>query len=118
MLKLCALSVTDDAAITRADNKASFPFDRRRGTRWPAVGDPMAVFSDATGRSSLTRVELIDAGDTGVGLLSPIAVEPGMGVTLHTRSPLRPKVIGVVARCERLGGVYRVGIRGSAVRAA
>lgn len=121
MLKLCALPTTDDAALARSDNPAShqapFPFDRRRGTRWPAVGEPMAVFSQ-DGRTFLTRVELLDAGDRGVGILCPTQVEPGMSVTLHTRSPVKPQVIGIVTRCERHGEVFRIGIRGSAARAA
>lgn len=118
MLKLCALSITDDAALARSDNRASFPFDRRRGARWPAVGEPMAVFTNADGHTFLTRVELLDAGDRGVGILCPIPVEPGMSVTLHTRSLIAPQVIGVVTRCEHHGEVFRVGIRGSAARAA
>lgn len=117
MLKLCAVPA-DARSSAPADRDVVYRFDRRRDDRRAAQGTRMAVFSDAAGRHLLTRVELCDASDSGVGFYSPVAVEPGMSVVLDVRWPATGGTLGTVARCERAGAVYRVGIRGAGRRAA
>lgn len=117
MLKLC-VPVSDETAVASTGPAASYRFDRRRATRRPITGEPMAIFSDAEGRHLLARVELADSSDSGLGFLSPLPVEPGMGVALNTQGPGLPRFVGTVARCEPAGHAYRIGVRGAAVRAA
>ncbi|MCC6676060.1 MAG: hypothetical protein IT436_02845 [Phycisphaerales bacterium] len=117
MLKLC-VPVSDETAAAPSGPASSYRFDRRRGTRRPAQGEPMAIFSDADGRHLIARVELLDSSDSGLGFLCPLAVEPGMGVALNTAGPGRPRFVGLIARCERQGQAYRIGVLGSSIRAA
>lgn len=118
MLKYCAAVLSDQPASSRPDVFANYRFDRRRGPRRATEGASMAVFSDATGRTLLARVEVFDVSSGGMGLLTSVPVDPGMSVTLHPGTTLTPGAYGLVARCDRIGEVYRVGLRATAVRAA
>lgn len=117
MLKLC-VPVSDEAAVAPVGPVSSYRFDRRRGARRRAQGEPMAIFSDAEGRHLIARVELLDSSDSGLGFLCPLDVEPGMGVALNTAGPGRPRFVGLIARCDPHGDAYRIGVRGAAIRAA
>lgn len=117
MLKLCD-TVSDETAAAIDAPAACYRFDRRSAPRRHADGESMAIFSDNAGRHLIARVELVDSSPSGLGLLAPLAVEPGMGIALNTAGPGRPRFVGFVARCERAGLGYRIGLRGSAVRAA
>jgi len=117
MLKLC-VPVPDEAAIASSNQDCSYRFDRRRSGRRRATGEAMAIFSDLDGRHLLARVEITDTSGAGLGFLAPLPVEPGMGVALNTHGPGHPRFVGAIARCERQGEAFRIGARGSAIRAA
>ena len=85
--------------------------DRRGALRLPACGEMVATFRGADGRIGLTRVEMIDASDGGLGLRSPVAIEPGMSVTLRDARTRQPWTDAACVRCAREPGGYRVGLR-------
>ena len=85
--------------------------DRRRVPRRPMSGGAMAVFSTGIGAGTLVRADLVDASWTGIGLKSPIAVEPGACVSLIPDDPMWPRQTGIVVRCDSdEGGGSRVGL--------
>lgn len=84
--------------------------DRRKTPRRTMTGGGMAVFSSSLGAGTLARVELLDASWTGVGISSPIAVEPGTSVSLVPDSPAWPRQTGIVVRCQHTGCGYRIGL--------
>ncbi len=84
--------------------------DRRRVPRRPMPGGGMAVFSNSFGAGTLVRVDLIDASWVGIGVKSPIRVEPGSSVSLVPDSPMWPRQTGVVVRCEVTDDGYIVGL--------
>ncbi len=94
-------------------NKSWSPMrlERRGSARVPARGEMVATFRGADGRIGLTRVELVDSSDGGVGLLSPVAIEPGMTVTLRDARTRQPWTDAACVRCTREVGGYRVGLR-------
>jgi hypothetical protein len=93
--------------------------DRRKLPRRAMTGGAMAVFSNGIGAGTLARVELLDASWTGIGVKSPIPVDPGAGVSLVPDSPMWPRQTGIVVRCsEDPQGGYRVGILSRSRRAA
>lgn len=85
--------------------------ERRGSARLPASGELVATFRGADGRVGLTRVEMVDTSDGGVGLLSPVAIEPGMSVTLRDARTRQPWTDAACVRCVREVGGYRVGLR-------
>jgi hypothetical protein len=89
----------------------TFRFDRRRVPRRPMNGAAMAIFSGGVGAGTLARVELIDASWTGIGVMSDAPVEIGASCSLTPESPMWPRQIGIVVRCERDGDRYRIGLR-------
>ncbi len=87
--------------LTLADTtKAQDQTDRRKLPRRAMTGGAMAVFSTNIGAGTLARVELLDASWTGIGIKSPIRVDPGAGVSLVPDSPMWPRQTGIVTRCE------------------
>ncbi|MDX2130792.1 MAG: hypothetical protein SFY69_01910 [Planctomycetota bacterium] len=96
---------TDDACPMKLES------DRRKTPRRTMNGGAMAVFSDGPGPGTLSRVEVLDASWTGIGVRSPAPVMPGSSVSLVPESPMWPRQTGIVVRCEPDGqGAYRVGI--------
>lgn len=96
---------TDDAANLTLDT------DRRKVPRRAMQGGAMAVFSDGPGPGALSRVDLVDASWTGIGVRSGVRVAPGTSVSLVPESPMWPRQTGIVVRCDPDGqGGYRVGI--------
>lgn len=86
-------------------------FDRRRLPRKAFEERAMAVFSTNSADSVLTSVTIVDASHVGLGLRSPIAVEPGDSVSLLPDSPMWPRQIGIVVRCEPCeDGGFHVGL--------
>jgi hypothetical protein len=108
------------ARTARRTTPSAHPFDpmrlERRGTiRLPASGGMVATFRGPGGRVGLTPVELLDTSDGGLGLRSPVAIEPGMTVTLRDPRTRQPWSDAACVRCTREpaadGGGYRVGLR-------
>lgn len=70
----------------------------------------MAAFIDDDGAFTLTRVDLVDASNRGLGLISPVQVEPGRRFTLYAGPVPLAHDSGVVARCRREGDGFRIGL--------
>jgi hypothetical protein len=75
-------------------------FERRAWERVARVGGAMAAFYDEDGAVCLTRVELVDASVSGLGLRCPMAIAPGTRFSLFAGGLPLPHVSGVVVRCE------------------
>lgn len=69
----------------------------------------MAAFFDEDGALSLTRVEVVDVSDSGLGLICPVEVPPGVRFSLYSGSSL-PHTTGTVARCAPEGEDFRIGL--------
>ncbi len=98
--------------------RETLPFDRRRNSRRPVSGEALAIFTAGVGAGSLTRVELINASESGLAVCSPIAVEPGAAFSLMPHSGHGSRQTGIVVRCESIAGGYRLGLRGRTMSAA
>lgn len=85
--------------------------ERRGDERAPTSGSVMAAFIDEDGAFTLTRVELVDSCDNGLGLLSPVPVDAGRRFTLYAGPVPLAHDSGVVARCAREGEAFRIGLR-------
>jgi len=86
------------------------PFDRRGAKRVGAAGTVMGAFYDAFGDLVLTPVEIADWSRHGVGLICGTPVAPGSRFTLYGDTLPLPHLSGTVARCQRVGEKYRVGL--------
>lgn len=84
--------------------------ERRRIPRREVNGGAMAVFASGRGAGTLTRVELLDASWNGMGLKSPILVEPGTSVSVIPEHAMSPRQVGIVVRCEKIEEGYRLGL--------
>lgn len=86
--------------------------ERRRAPRVGVKGSAMTIFSSGSAAGMLTRVDLVDASHTGLGVTSPIAVSPGTSFSLIPEAVASPRQIGIVVRCEKdEQGLYRLGLR-------
>ena len=90
----------------------------RNSERTTARGTVMAAFTDAHGGTRLARVDLRDESRGGLGLICPLPVRVGSRFTIYAR--LQPIVedAGIVTRCIRDKGAYRIGLRRDTRRAA
>ncbi len=100
-----------------------FKLDRRRETRLPVEGNAMAAFSSGHEPVRLTPVDLLDASDHGIGVLSPVPVEEGSTLCLYpttgvNQPNLDSRRIGLVVRCEPKPEGYIIGVRCAASRIA
>lgn len=100
-----------------------FKLDRRREARQSVGGVAMAASSAGHDPVRLTPVDLLDASHHGVGVLSPVPVEPGTTLCLYPNSPsnqpnLDTRRIGLVVRCVPRAEGYIVGVRCAAAKAA
>jgi hypothetical protein len=93
------------------DLQRDMKLDRRAWARTPRTGSAMAAFFDEDGALSLTRVELTDESQGGLGLLCPVEVPRGVRFSLYSTGIPLPHTTGVVARCEALGEEFRIGLR-------
>lgn len=84
--------------------------ERRRFCRRPAEGTLTATFSDWQGRAGVAPLQLEDSSLTGVGVLSPVELTPGMTVTLCGADGRVPARTGVVVRCRRTAEAWSVGL--------
>lgn len=91
--------------------KRELKLDRRTAEREPRTGFAMAAFFDDDGALSLTRVELVDVSDGGLGLVCPVEVSPGVRFSLYSNATVLPHSTGIVARCSPEGEDFRVGLR-------
>jgi hypothetical protein len=91
----------------RADQQLRL--DRRGAERTRARGQGVATFVDPDGRLWLTRVNLLDRSDAGLGVRAPVPVSAGATFTLSIGGA--PAVArGVVAHCRARRGTYRLGL--------
>lgn len=105
-----------EASRTRGTRSKAAPaeaqplhFERRRAGRTRARGQGVATFVEPDGRLWLTRVNLLDRSDAGLGVRSPVPVAPGASFTLSVGGG--PTQEGVVAHARARGGTYRLGLR-------
>jgi hypothetical protein len=97
-------------ALTFASSTDPMRLERRRGVRTRATGELVATFRDGEGRIGLTSVNLIDSSDGGLGILSPVQIEPGMVVTLRDARTRQPWSDATAVRCQREDGRYHIGL--------
>lgn len=92
--------------------------ERRASPREKRSGSAMGAFYDAFGGMSLSRVRIVDSSRGGIGLLSDVPAAPGSRVTLYGDDLPVPRMTGIVARCQREGDAWRIGLRCDASLAA
>ena len=95
-----------------------FRFERRSEGRYALEGEAMAAFYNDEGALSLTVVTLVNESSRGLGLVSPVRVEPGAMFSLHARGRPLPHATGVVARCDGIEGGWSIGLSCNLRRAA
>ncbi len=88
-----------------------FTFERRRLPRKVMKGGGVAVFTQDHCAGTVVRVELIDVSHTGLGILSPVAIEPGTSFSLIPDHAMMPRAVGMAVRCEKVDGGYHIGLR-------
>lgn len=96
---------------TAALDVRPFRFERRAHGRERISGEAMAAFFDEDGALGLTRVQLVDASESGLGLVCPVQIEKGARFCLYSESLALPHTTGFVARCDAEGEDWRVGLR-------
>lgn len=95
-----------------SEKRGPITFDRRRLPRKAMKGHAMAVFTQGFCAGSVVRVELSDGSHTGLGIKSPVPVEPGTSFSLIPEHPMMPRAVGVAVRCEKISeGCYHVGLK-------
>ena len=93
------------------DSLDPIPLERRSCPREKARGALTAALAADAGTGMLTRIELVDASDMGVGFVSPLRASVGTCVELYADDPRTAVYAGVVARCEPMPGGYRIGLK-------
>lgn len=101
-----------------ADERGMTAIERRTNPRAKVSGQAMAVFSNPTSAGSLTYVSLLDASTAGLGVMSPIPVEPGTSFSIVPETGNFPRAVGTVVRCEKFEDSYRLGLATAARRVA
>ncbi|MBX3322373.1 MAG: hypothetical protein KF757_05230 [Phycisphaeraceae bacterium] len=84
--------------------------ERRRLPRSVAGGRVLATVSRKNGEVAVVGVQLLDSNAAGLGLLCPIAVEPGDLLGLHFDATPLPSRMGRVVRCDAHGDGFRIGL--------
>lgn len=106
--------LTEAARESSADEGDSgtlkLPSERRKLPRRTVSGHAMAVFANGRGAGTLSRVELVDASWTGMGLKTNAPVEPGTSVSIIPEHAMSPRQVGIVVRCEAMESGYSVGL--------
>jgi hypothetical protein len=98
--------------LDAGEARGPMKFDRRRLPRKVLKGGAVAVFTQAFCAGSVVRVELTDGSHTGLGVTSPVPVEPGTTFSLIPDHPMMPRAVGVSVRCDKLeDGTYAVGLK-------
>ena len=118
---LASPSVAFPAYLTNGELPGSLTLhaeERRRRPRMKNDGLAMAVFSEGVEAGKLTPVRVTDTSVMGLGVLSPVAVNPGSAFSLMHESGCSPRQVGMVVRCEREGEFYRLGLKGRCLPAS
>ena len=116
-----AAKVAEVASALKIANPGNLkvpPSDRRKVPRRPIKGHAMAMFNSGAGVGQIARVALSDASWTGIGIVSPVPVEPGTTCSLVPEDVMWPRQICIVVRCEQTEQGYIVGLRSKLGRAA
>src|SRR5690349_17561644 len=95
-----------------------FRLERRATGRDKGEASAMGAIYDAFGGMSLTRVRIVDTSRAGVGLVSDLPAALGSRITLYGDDLPVPRITGIVARCQRDGESWRIGIRCDTSQAA
>ncbi len=85
--------------------------ERRHESRQRAEGRAIVTIRERGRMPMLAPVELLDASEHGVGILSEKPAMPGARVRLYFHGQVTPGRTGVVARCEPEGDAWRLGVR-------
>ncbi len=85
--------------------------ERRLESRQPAGGRAIVTIREQGQMPILAPVELLDASEHGVGIRSEKPAMPGAAVRLYFHGEVMPGRTGVVARCDRDGEGWRLGVR-------
>src|SRR5262245_54723593 len=85
--------------------------DRRKLPRRQVTGGAMAVITSGPGPGQIARIELVDASWSGLGVHSPIAVDPGACISIVPEHTMMARHTGIVVRCSTDGDGYRLGVR-------
>ncbi|MBC7834408.1 MAG: hypothetical protein H7Y88_04815 [Phycisphaerales bacterium] len=106
-------------STSRSATDGALRFDRRRETREAVTGSVVATVRGDNGYAALSRMELVDSSDSGLGLCSPTPIEPGMIVTICVGKRPIAAFTAMATRCAREeNGHYRVGVTVAGLRAA
>lgn len=105
------LTGTSPGVVFNEEPPAPIAFDRRRLPRKQMSGFAMTVFSFGFAAGTVARVELVDGSHTGLGIKSPVPVEPGAAFSMVPEDRLMPRQVGIAVRCELVDGEYHVGLR-------
>ncbi len=93
------------------DPDAPIPFNRRTSERAPALGEAIATFTGPHGFAALARVRLRERSADGLGVRSPLAVDPGAIATLTPVQAGGTPESAIVVRCTGRAGAYHLGLR-------
>ena len=95
-----------------SQERGPITFDRRRLPRKVMKGHAMAVLTQGLCAASVVRIELQDGSHTGLGIKSPVPVEPGTSFSLIPEHPMMPRAVGIAVRCEKIAeGHYHIGLK-------
>lgn len=86
--------------------------ERRQSPRARLSGSATAIFTGGPGAGQLTNVQLVDACAGGLGVLSPVEVAMGSAFSIMPDAGRFPRLTGIVVRCEKHEGGFRLGLAG------
>lgn len=98
------------AAATASLNLDQLRFERRRLPRKPTEGVLTAVYSDGADRTGLAPMAIVDTNVAGFGARTPVALAPGMRVSLSAATAPIAYRSGIVVRCQPDGDAWNVGV--------
>lgn len=101
--------MTISQTIDEAQNLDPIPLERRACERHGARGVLTASLASDAGGGMVSRVELVDISDTGVGIICPVKASIGTHIQLDGGVHFT-MFAGTVARCEPANGGYLIGL--------
>ena len=104
-----SIAQTTDETRENTANLDPIPFERRSCTREDARGVLTASLASEAGGGMVSRVELVDISDSGVGFICPMKAPIGSHVQLDGGVHFT-MFAGNVARCEPVLGGYLIGL--------
>jgi len=107
------LAPTPGAPAHHPETRSTPPiqFERRSAVRRPKRGNLLAVILGGPGPARLAPVQMTDESATGMGLTSSLPATPGQSIGLYVPGSPFGAIAGLVARCERHGTGWRLGLR-------